>query len=39
MVAGASRGLGKALVEGLGENEDSLIGVSCTDPVEEPLEE
>lgn len=32
MVVGASKGLGKALVEGLGERGDTLIGVSRTQP-------
>lgn len=32
MVVGASKGLGKALVEGLGEHGDTLIGVSRTQP-------
>ncbi|MFK9006549.1 SDR family NAD(P)-dependent oxidoreductase [Pseudomonas pergaminensis] len=32
MVVGASKGLGKALIEGLGESGDTLIGVSRTRP-------
>lgn len=32
MVVGASKGLGKALIEGLGEADDTLIGVSRTRP-------
>ena len=32
MVVGASKGLGKALIEGLGEPGDTLIGVSRSHP-------
>ncbi|MBV6287620.1 SDR family NAD(P)-dependent oxidoreductase [Pseudomonas aegrilactucae] len=33
MVVGASKGLGKALIEGLGQADDTLIGVSRTHPA------
>lgn len=32
MVVGASKGLGRALIDGLGEHGDTLIGVSRTRP-------
>lgn len=37
MVVGASRGLGRALVEGLGKPGDSVIGVSRRQPEELPV--